>query len=215
MDDSALKRDILEELDFEPGIHSSDIGIAIHGGVVTVSGHVPSLADKTKILGIIETVRGVRGIADEIEVRPVGTHVTADDEIAQRAADTLRWTTSIPDDRIHITVARGWVTLRGEVSWGYQARAAEKAMRRLIGVTGVSNQLRIVPAIDPEEVTGRIHKALRELAEEEAAAIRVSVDGSVVTLDGEVHDPAARHSAMRAAWAAPGVSLVIDRLRLS
>lgn len=212
MGDREIRQVILEELDFEPSLHSTDLGIAVDGGVATITGHVPCLADKSMVIKIVESVRGVRAIADQIEVRPVGSHVTADDEIAKRVINILKWSTTIPDDRIRTTVARGWVTLRGNVDWRYQSHSAERAVRGLIGVRGVNNQLKVVPAAFAENVGDRIRGALMRNAELDAAAIHITVDGSVVTLEGQVHDLTERRSAERAAWAAPGVTDVIDRL---
>lgn len=212
MGDKELKQSIIEELDFEPSIRSTDLGIAVDGGVVVISGHVYSLAEKSTVLDIVESIHGVRAIADEIEVRPVGAHITADDEIAKRVVNILSWTSSIPRNRIHATVKRGWVTLRGNVDWRYQSHAAEHAVRRLIGVLGVNNQLKVVPAASPKDVSNRIRAALHRSAEIDAAAIHIAVDGSVVTLEGQVHHLAQCRSAKRAAWAAAGVTEVIDRL---
>lgn len=212
MGDKEIKQVILEELDFESRLNSTDLGIAVDGGVATITGHLPSLADKTIVIEIVESVRGVRAIADHIEVRPIGSHITADDEIAKRVINVLKWSTTVPDDRIRTTVARGWVTLSGNVDWRYQSHSAERAVRGLIGVRGVNNQLKVVPAATSENVSERIRDALTRNAELHAAAIRITVDGSVVTLEGQVHDLTERRSAERAAWAAPGVTAVIDRL---
>ena len=212
MGDREIKQVILEELDFEPRLHPTDLGIAVDSGVATITGHVPSLADKKVVIDIVESVRGVRAIADQIEVRPIGTHITADDEIAKRVVSILKWSTRIPDDRIRTTVARGWVTLRGDVDWRYQSHSAERAVRRLLGVRGVNNQLKVIPAVTSDNLSDRIRTALTRNSELDAAAIRITVDGSVVTLEGQVQDLAERRTAERAAWAAPGVTDVIDRL---
>ena len=212
MGDRELKRDILEELDFEPSVHATDLGIAVDGGVVTITGHLPTLTAKTTALEIVEAVAGVRAIADEIEVRSVGAHMTADDEIAKRVVNTLRWNTSIPHRNIRTTVNRGWVTLKGNVEWRYQSHIAEHAVRRLVGVVGVNNLVKVVAAAKPGDITDRIQRALRRNAELDASGIRIAVDGSVVTLEGRVRHLAERRTAERAAWAAPGVTQVIDRL---
>lgn len=214
MGDRELKQVILEELDFEPSLYSTDLGITVDGGVATITGHVPCLADKIMVIEIVESVRGVRTIADQIEVRPVGSHIIADDEIAKRVIDILKWSTTIPDDRIRTTVSQGWVTLRGNVDWRYQARSAERAVRGLIGVRGVNNQLKVVPTASPENVSDQIREALIRNAELDVTAIRISVDGGVVTLEGQVHNLTERRTAERAAWASPGVTDVIDRLSI-
>jgi osmotically-inducible protein OsmY len=212
MTDKQLRLDIIDELDFEPSIDAADIGVAVDQGVVTLTGHVRSYSDKVTALDIVENVVGVRAIADEIEVRPIGTHITADDEVAKRIVHTLKWSTAVPEDKVRVTVAKGRVTLEGEVEWRYQADAAERAIGRLTGVTGITNLLKVKPAIKAEDVTDRIRKALLRDAELDASGIRVAVRDGTVTLEGHVRYLGERKSAERAAWAAPGVTNVIDHL---
>jgi osmotically-inducible protein OsmY len=142
----------------------------------------------------------------------MGAHVTADDEIAKRVVKTLRWSTSIPADRIHVTVSKGRVTLEGCVEWRYEAEAAERAVGRLTGVTSIGNYIRVKPDVRAEDITERIRKALLRDAELDASAIRVQVEDGTVTLEGTVRHLGERRSAERAAWAAPGVTRVVDRL---
>ena len=137
MTDKELRLDIIDELDFEPSFDAADIGVAVDQGVVTLTGHVRNYSDKITTLDIVENVVGVRAIADEIEVRPIGAHITADDEIAKRVVNSLKWNTSIPEEKIHITVAKGRVTLEGVVEWRYLADAAARAIGRLTGVSGI------------------------------------------------------------------------------
>lgn len=212
MTDKQLRLDILDELDFEPSIDSADIGVAVDDGVVTLTGHVRSFSDKLTATRIVENIRGVRAIADELEVRPVGTHVTADDEIAKRVVSTLKWSTSVPEDKVHVTVSGGKVTLEGEVEWRYQAHAAEQAIARLTGITGISNRLKVKPSVRASDVEDRIRKALLRDAELDADSIRVDVREGKVTLEGKVRHLGERRSAERAAWAVPGVIDVVDRI---
>ena len=128
MTDKQLRLDIIEELDFEPSIDAAEIGVAVDQGVVTLTGHVRSYSDKITAMDIVENVIGVRAIADEIEVRPIGVHITADDEIAKRIVNMLKWNTSVPEDKVLVTVAKGRVTLEGKVEWRYQADAAVRAI---------------------------------------------------------------------------------------
>ncbi|MEY3002831.1 MAG: hypothetical protein RLZZ491_7 [Pseudomonadota bacterium] len=215
MGDKELRLDILEELDLEPSFDAADIGVAVDGNVVTLSGHVRSFSDKVTAREIVERIAGVRAIADEIEVRPIGAHITADDEIAKRIVNTLKWNSSVPDEKIIITVTKGWVTLEGDVEWHYQSTAAEQAVRRLVGVTGVNNRIKITPAVKPADVSDRIQKALKRDAELDASGIRVNVAGSRVTLEGRVRYLGERRAAERAAWSAPGVTEVIDHLTVA
>jgi osmotically-inducible protein OsmY len=212
MTDKQLRLDIIDELDFEPSIDAADIGVAVDQGVVTLTGHVRTYSDKITTRDIVETVVGVRAIADEIEVRPIGAHITADDEIAKRVANSLRWNTSVPEDKIHVTVAKGRVTLEGNVEWRYQADAAERLIGRMTGVTGINNHLKVRPSVKVSDVSERIKKTLVRDAELDASGIRVAVHDGTVTLEGEVRYLGERKSAERAAWAAPGVTNVIDHL---
>lgn len=212
MGDKELRRDIVEELDYEPSIDAADLGVAVEDGVATLMGHVRSLSEKLTAIEIVESVRGVRAIADEIEVRPVGEDEIADDEIARRIANSLKWNTAVPEAGIHIRVEKGWVTLSGEVDSRHQAEAAENTVHRLGGVTGVTNEIRIVPSVNAADISERIRRTLVRDAEFDASGIRIEVNDGVVTLEGKLHYLGERRAVERAAWAAPGVSKVVDKL---
>ena len=213
MSDSSLRQDIIDELDFEPSIDAADIGVAVEDGVATLTGHVPTYAQKITVEDVVRRVKGVKGIAQHIEVRPFGTHRTADDEIAKRAVNTIKWNTSVPAGAVQVKIQDGWVTLTGKVDWQYQKAAAADAVRDLSGVVGVLNQIQINPRASASDVKKRIEDALKRNAEIEAQAIRVNVlDGGKVTLEGRVQAWAERRAAERAAWSAPGVSAVDDRI---
>lgn len=214
MTDKQLRLDIIEELDFEPSIEAADIGVAVDQGVVTLTGHARSYSDKITTLDIVEGIIGVRAIADEIEVRPVGMHITADDEVAKRIVNTLKWNTSVPADKVHVTVSKGRVTLEGEVEWRYQADSAERAIRCLTGVTGINNHLKVKPTVKATDVSERIKKALVRDAEVDASGIHIGVRDGTVTLEGKVRYLGERKTAERAAWAAPGVTNVVDHLAI-
>lgn len=215
MTDKLLRLDIIEELDFEPSIDAAEIGVAVDQGVATLSGHVRTYGDKMTALDIVENVVGVRAIADEIEVRPVGSHITADDEVAKRIVNTFKWHTSVPTDKVHVTVTKGRVTLEGEVEWRFQADAAVRAIGGLAGVTEIINRLKVKPTIKATDVSDRIKKALVRDAEIDASGIRVEVRDGTVTLEGRVRYLNERRTAERAAWAAPGVKNVVDHLEVN
>lgn len=216
MNDGTLRQDIVDELDFEPSIDAANIGVAVENAIVTLTGHVPTYTQKMTVENVVRRVKGVKGIAEEIEVRPFGSNRTADDEIAKRAVNTLSWNTSVPDGAVQVKVQKGWLTLTGTVDWQYQKNAAAEAMADLAGVTGVTNQIQIRPRPSAFDVKKRIEDALKRNAEVEAQAIRVNViDGGKVRLEGKVHAWSERTAAERAAWSAPGVTVVEDRITIS
>jgi len=212
MDDIELRQAILDELEFEPRIDAADIGVAVEDGVVTLSGHVRSFAEKVAVQNAVQRVHGVRAIADKIEVRFPGMPKTADDEIAKRAADILKWDAMVPEDKIQITVRNGFVTLKGEVEWQYQRAAAEEAIRKLSHITGVSNLIEIVPRAAVSDIKKKIEEALKRSAEAEARKIRVAVKDGTVTLEGHVDSWSERMAVENAAWSVPGVKRVEDKL---
>jgi len=215
MRDGTLRQDILDELEFEPSIDANDIGVAVEDGIVTLSGHVSNYTEKTAVQRAVERIKGVKGIADEIEVRYPGYASTSDDEIAKRAVDLLKWSTFVPADRVHVRVQKGWVTLTGSLDWNYQKVGAADALRGLHGVTGITNLIELVPRVSSLDVKKHIENALRRNAEIEAEGITVKVAGNTVTLEGNVKAWHERRVAEQAAWATPGVTTVDDQLTIS
>jgi len=214
MGDKQLRQDILDELEYEPSLCATNIGVAVEDGVVTLTGHVASSAERLAAERAVRRVGGVRAIAEEIEVRLPTESKTADDEIAKRAAHILHWDTRVPDDLIQITVRAGRVTLAGDVEWQYQRQAAENDIHRLSGVIHVNNQITLKPHVQVSDVQKRIVQALKRSAEIEAEDIRVSVREGTVVLEGKVHDLAERDAVEDAAWSAPGVRNVEDHLAI-
>jgi osmotically-inducible protein OsmY len=212
-DDKTLRQDIIDELEFDPTIDAEHIGVAVEGGVVTLSGHVPNYAQKVAAERATEGVKGVKAIAMEIEVRYPFERSTADDQIAKRAADALAWNL-VPPDSVQVTVEKGWVKLSGKVDWHYQKTAAESAVTKLGGVRGVSNVIEVKPRAEPTDVKRKIVAALHRSAQLEANNIQVSVTGGKVRLDGKVKAWSERRLVERAAWAAPGVTQVEDNLKV-
>lgn len=211
--DTALRQDIIDEIDFEPSIDGANIGVVVEDGIVTLTGHVSTYSQKVALEDVVRRIKGVKGIAEEVEVRPFGTNITADDEIAKRAVNSLAWNTTVPNDTIQVKVQDGWLTLTGKVDWQYQRIAAENVARALAGVVGVTNQIEIKAMATADDVKKRIEDALRRNAETEARGIKVDVlDGGKVTLAGRVHSWFERSAAQQAAWSAPGVKTVDDRL---
>ena len=216
MSDIDLRQDILDELDYEPSIDAADIGVTVDEGTVTLTGHVATYAQKHTAETIVRRVKGVRAIAQEIEVRPIGAHQTADDEIAKHGVNVLRWHTAVPPEAVQIKVSNGYITLSGKVKWHYQKEAAALSLRHLKGVKGLTNLIEIeAAAASPGDVRQRIESALKRDAELEAKQIRVNVADHKVTLEGKVRTWAERQAAERAAWAAPGVTSVVDHISIS
>jgi osmotically-inducible protein OsmY len=215
MDDKTLRQDIIDELDFDPSVHSSSsIGVAVENGVVTLTGHVASYAEKLAAERAARRVAGVRAVAEEIEVRYPSEKKTADDQIAERALKVIAWDARVPEDTISVRVEKGWVTLEGSVPWYYQKSACEDAVRKLTGVAGVSNFIKVKPRVGAADVKDKIIAALKRNAEVEADAIRITVKDGTVTIEGRVKAWYERDLVEQAAWSAPGVASVIDRVRI-
>jgi osmotically-inducible protein OsmY len=212
MTDKILRQAIVDELDFEPSVDAANIGVAVDKGVVTLTGHVSSYAEKIAAERAVQRVRGVQAIAENIEVRYPGHKQTADDQIADRALSIMAWDAQIPKDAVKVKVEKGWVTLTGAVDWQFQRMAAESAVRKLSGVVGVSNLIEVKPRVAPRDVKQKILDALKRNAELEADAIRVDVINDKVVLEGKVKAWYERGIAEKAAWSAPGVKTVQDNL---
>jgi osmotically-inducible protein OsmY len=209
--DNSLRDDVLLELKWDPKISSaSDIGVAVKDGVVTLTGFVPSFWEKDAAEKAAKRVYGVKGVANDIEVKLFWQRT--DPEIARAAVRELESHVSIPADRIKVTVKDGWVTLEGTVDWEYQKSLAESAMKKLKGVSGVTNKIQVTPKASAAEVKSKIEEALRRSAELDARRITVKIEGSTVKLYGSVSSWAERDEAERAAWSAPGTTMVENHI---
>lgn len=213
-EDLQLQKMVIDELEFEPSVKAAHIGVSARDGVVTLSGHVESYAEKFAAERAARRIKGVKAIAQELEVQLPFEHKTADDEIAARAVHLLDWDVAIPRGRISVKVEHGIVTLNGAVDWAYQRAEAEYDVRKLTGVKGVINDIMIVPRADIEDVRAKIRAALERNAELEANNITVSVADGKVTLGGKVKAWTEREAAERAAWSVAGVRQIEDHIEL-
>ena len=212
--DSDLKKDVLTELSWDPLVPQARVGVAVNDGVVTLTGHLDTYAEKVASRRAAERVSGVKAIALEIDVVPMGIHERSDTEIATAVEHALGWNTSVPQDRVKVTVEKGWVTLSGELDWNFQRRAVERMVRPLKGVVGITDNIRLKALPISVNLSNRIQDALTRQAVREARRIEISMDGSVVTLHGRVHSWAERSAAEGATWSAPGVSRVNNQLTI-
>lgn len=214
MDDKAVKRRVEDELQFQPSVDAAHIGVSVQNGIVHVDGRVSSFAQKAAVESAVTRVKGVRGYVEDMIVQPHGD-LYSDDAIAGHVANVLEWDSLLPKAAVKVKVEAGWVTLSGDVEWAYQRISAEGGLRRLQGVRGVTNLITIKPRIQAADIKQRIEQALERQAEIEAHGITITVDGGKVRLDGKVRAWRERDVIERAAWAAPGVTGVDDRLTVS
>ena len=212
--DTQLQKDVIDELKWQPRTRDAEIGVAARDGVITLTGPVASAIQKFEAARIAEGINGVRAVADEMQVTLPNSSVRTDADIAHSVLSALRWHIEVPDTGITVKVEDGWVTLHGDVEWQYQKSAAERTVRYLTGVKGVTDLLVVKqPAIAPSVIREQIASALKRSATVDAARVRVNSNaGGVVTLSGTVRSWTERADAERAAWATPGVSIVQDEL---
>jgi osmotically-inducible protein OsmY len=207
--DLDIKQHVLDELDWDPAIDASRIGVIVNQGIVTLSGQVPTFKEKSLAEKIAARIHGVKAVIQEIEVVIPGEARQTDEVIAQAAVSALKWYSGIPDS-VTVTVENGWLTVSGTVNWNHQKNDISKALRNLTGIRGLSNRVSVKPIVQPFELQQRIRKALERQAQLDA----VTIEGGKVTLEGVVQSLAEKKQAQREAWAAPGVSEVNNRIQV-
>jgi len=214
MTDTDLKQHVQSALDWEPSLDAKDIGISVEEAVVTLRGNVASYAEKMTAERVALRVYGVKAVANDLAVHLVSAFERTDTEVAQAAVAALKWNTMVPNDRVTVTVNNGWLALNGTLDWQYQRDVAARAVRDLTGVKGVTNNIIVQPRVKTIDVRDKIEAAFRRSAQIDARRINVNATDGKVILSGNVHSWAERQEAERAAWAAPGVTQVEDRLAI-
>jgi osmotically-inducible protein OsmY len=213
--DTQIQSDVLAQLKWEPRVQPNEIGVAVKNGVVTLTGWVDSYVKRWTAEDAAHRVRGVKAVANDIEVRLSKDDKRTDADIAAAAVRALEWDALLSTDKIEVTVSKGWVTLKGDVEWQFQKHDAERVVRRLVGVTGVTNLITVKPHVTASDLKQKIEQALLRSAQTDAKGIIVDVDGDAVILKGTVRSWAERQEAEREAWAAPGVASVDNRIAIS
>jgi len=212
--DKDMRQEVLDALDWEASITSGDIGVGVSSGVVTLTGYVPTFAQKRTAERTALRVSGVKGIANDLVVKLPKKKERTDTDIAKAAVRAIRWHTELPQDTISVKVRDGWVTLEGTVDWNYQRERAADVVRPLTGLRGLTNTLTVAPRATSSDIRDRIRNALEREVNREAKNLVIEIDGDTVRLSGVVHSWIERRNAERAAWSAPGITDVVNDLEV-
>jgi osmotically-inducible protein OsmY len=212
--DAEIRHDVESELQWDPSVDDRRIGVIVKDGIVTLTGEVAHYSGRWAAEDVAKRVKGVRAIANEISVNMPLAGARTDTDIAEAAANALRWNIATSAAPVKVVVHDGWVTLSGEVTWGFQRAAGEHSVRHLQGVRGVTNDVVVAATLEPADIKRKIEEAFKRHAGLDAQGIQVTVKDSTIILNGSVRTWQEREDAARAAWAAPGVVHVDNQLRL-
>jgi len=212
--DEEIQKHVMDELKWQPSIRSTEIGVAVKNGIVTLSGMVDTYLEKKNAEKAAFKVEGVKGVAEEIEINIGFNHKKTDSELAQAAVNALKWNVLVPEDKIKVRVENSWVTAEGMVEWAYEQHAVRDALAAITGVKGISNLVKITPKVNPDEVKKKISAAFERSAIIDSNSIHIEHLGGKVTLSGIVRSYAERRDAESAAWNAPGVTMVENNLNV-
>lgn len=212
--DVEIQKNVMEELKWEPFLNATEIGVAVKDGVVTLSGIVETYSKKRAAENAAKRVAGVKAVAEEIEVKLFATSIKNDTEIARRIVDSLKWHSAVQEDKIKVKVENGWVTLEGEVDWGFQKIAAKNTIENLTGVKGISNLITVKPSVTAKDIKQKIVSAFHRSAAIDAEKIQIDVQGNKAILSGKVRSWAEKKETQNAAWKAPGITYVENELEI-
>jgi len=212
--DFSIKQDVLDELEWQPSIDETQIGVVVKDGIVTLSGTVDSYVKKREAENAAKSVIGVKAVAEDIEVKYGNSFKKSDTEIAAAAVNALKWNISVPENKIDVKVEDGWIYLTGEVMWDFEKNAAKKAVENLPSVKYVVNNITLKNIVDAGDIKTKIKKAFERSADIDAKEINVDTDGHSVTLTGKVHSLKEKENARKTAYSSPGVWTVDNELEV-